>query len=582
MVRAPVETRLRKEFRAILPAFAAAALSVLAMGMDDSRQIGASLVRGFAAAGFFISIVAIGALSIGHEYGYRTLAGLLAQPIDRRRLLLTKLAVAVAAILGLAGVAWLTMAEGGELTRGLGMPRSFARSDAEALRLAMIGLPVLCALCLAPWLTMLCRNPMAGIVFTIAVPGLLWLAGEVAAVTKYGVVATRLPGAASELRFAVFSWGMAAAVIVGPVAGWLIFMRLQALDGGHTPLRLPRWLERLHPAAAAGRRTRHSWVWLVLRKEWRFQHLTLVVSAFYSLGWLLIFVIRKRDPDFQHPIIYGMTLLQVMLIPLLAGSLASAEERQLGTAEWQALLPVAPWKTWCIKAGVALGLALALGLGLPALLNLVWPSDDMQLLQVLRGGLRRPFPEYVLRTSATILAVATLSLYVSSLSRGGMRALLTAIPAVIASWLGLMSLSMLDRTVFGNFTAAPLLSSRGWWQWWELGVRWIYSPRWPLTIALAAIVVGGLVALLRYAMINHRSAERGSPRVIRQLATLGAAVAIALTVWTSAFAYYRAPRVEQIEEVIRRSRERYERLRDERRAPELQPRQRDETRKPVR
>ena len=58
-----------------------------------------------------------------------------------------------------------------------------------------------------------------------------------------------------------------------------------------------------------------------------------------------------------------------MAISLLAGSLASAEERQLGTLEWHALLPMSARTQWTVKAGMAVGVAVVLGLGLPALLS---------------------------------------------------------------------------------------------------------------------------------------------------------------------------------------------------------------------
>ena len=54
---------------------------------------------------------------------------------------------------------------------------------------------------------------------------------------------------------------------------------------------------------------------------------------------------------------------------ILIGSLASAEERQLGTLEWQTLLPSPAWQQWAVKVGVTFGLALLLGVGLPALLH---------------------------------------------------------------------------------------------------------------------------------------------------------------------------------------------------------------------
>ena len=59
------------------------------------------------------------------------------------------------------------------------------------------------------------------------------------------------------------------------------------------------------------------------------------------------------------------------ILSILIGALSSAEERHMGTLEWHLLLPMAQWKQWCIKAGTAFLLAIALGVGLPGLLSYI-------------------------------------------------------------------------------------------------------------------------------------------------------------------------------------------------------------------
>ena len=66
----------------------------------------------------------------------------------------------------------------------------------------------------------------------------------------------------------------------------------------------------------------------------------------------------------------GLTVLYSSVLALLIGSIASAEERQLGTQEWQQLLPMASWKQWALKVGTAIGLSLLLGVALPAVILL--------------------------------------------------------------------------------------------------------------------------------------------------------------------------------------------------------------------
>src|SRR5207342_1168255 len=101
---------------------------------------------------------ALGALSIGHEYTNRTLPMLLAQPASRARILVVKLAVLAVLLVTLSAVAW----------RAALLPPG---ADAPMV----LSLSVLCALSVTPWLTMLFRNPLAGAVFTMPVPGWIWV-----------------------------------------------------------------------------------------------------------------------------------------------------------------------------------------------------------------------------------------------------------------------------------------------------------------------------------------------------------------------------------------------------------------------
>ena len=89
---------------------------------------------------------------------------------------------------------------------------------------------------------------------------------------------------------------------------------------------------------------------------------------------------------------------------MLIGSSASAGERQMGTLEWQVLLPIAVWKQWAVKVGVVLGLAVVLALGLP-----------MMLLYV--GGVVRAATQMSVLVGRNAIAIVILiaagSLYVS-------------------------------------------------------------------------------------------------------------------------------------------------------------------------
>ena len=88
---------LTKEVRALLPACAAiVAALVFSSGAPDALRVWlVMLVLTFGS-------ITLGGLAFGHEYSYRTLTLLLAQPIDRRRTCAAKLA----ALLSMVALVW--------------------------------------------------------------------------------------------------------------------------------------------------------------------------------------------------------------------------------------------------------------------------------------------------------------------------------------------------------------------------------------------------------------------------------------------------------------------------------------------
>jgi hypothetical protein len=193
-------------------------------------------------------------------------------------------------------------------------------------------------------------------------------------------------------------------------------------------------------------------------------------------------------------------LLHAGAIPLLAGSLASAEERQLGTLGWQVLLPIAAWRQWAVKAAVVLVLSLGLAIGVPAILYALFASGP--------GPVRLGWPP-----AAAIAAVATVSLYASSLSTNGVRALLASASA-IGGVLLVAHITMND--------VMP-----GW-----MPLAWdLPNAAWAVLYAASAAVFAWLLWL---GMKNHGSAERGAKRVLKQVAVLGAVAIVAMLAFAAA------------------------------------------------
>ena len=511
--------RAWKEIRGLSPAWLACLASmIVAVGLGGRSQV-------LGLAGYFLGAVALGGLSMGHEYSARTLTLFLSQPATRERLFLEKLGVLAMMLLMLSAVAWFGLSDLASQS-GLGV------HSARNWWTLAVGLPLLCGLFIAPWLTMVCRSAMAGIVFALAIPGTVWLASDFASAMTYGGDLSAL-AEASDFTFDVFWRGMLIVSVMAAASSWRMFMRLEAIDSRGLEVGLPAWLaRRAGPMAAAPAFARRRAMWLLARKELRLQQLTFAVSGLYVLGWIGLLWFKQVSPATRTTLLWTLTVFHLGAIPLLAGSLASAEERQLGTLEWQVLLPIAGWKQWLMKAAVAVAIALTLTLGLPALLLYFNTSP------AIRG-------EVGPLTSASIgwavTPIVVIGLYISSMCANGLRALLISVPAAFAVFVMVGS----TRAYSGwDWTFSQM------WRFWVsiYSNPAMFAPeergfllyRGLMNVLVIMMYAGVLGILLRFALTNHRSAERGAPRVWKQMLRLVAFLAIGITLWSGVSRLYAA------------------------------------------
>jgi hypothetical protein len=481
---------LAKEVRAQLPTFAAAALAVA----SAAAVPGDPLLLRVALLGLVFGSVILGAQAIGHEYTYRTLPLLLAQPADRRRILALKAAVLGVLLLVLAAGAFAALSPG---------PYRVGRQGVGAVPLLLI---VLGSLSVAPALTMMTRSPLAGSVFTLAIPGMLYLGLELVGIGIHGTAAIQR---VEDFREAVW-WPLMFALCGASLAATVpMFMRLQLADGRGTDISLPAsWAQR--QADVAPRKT-HA-VWSLFRKELRLQQMTLVVAALYAIGAAGLSMLGRTMPEIQD-VTRPLTLLYVGLLSVLIGALSSAEERHLGTLQWQLLLPMPAWKQWGIKTATAIGLAVLLAGALPMAVGVltgqqVVPRYDSRDKQ----HLLRILPQMLL----IVVVLTTAAIYVSSLSTSGIRALVTTVPvfALVVVGEGWLERSPLPRWV--HDVATPLRSAAP-------GLRQQIVAGLMVLLPLALLAV-----LLTLAFRNHRALSVGAGRIARQAAGIAAYLLVAL------------------------------------------------------
>ena len=149
--------------------------------------------------------------------------------------------------------------------------------------------------------------------------------------------------------------------------------------------------------------------------------------------------------------------------------------------EWQLLLPVPAWKQWTVKTVVALGLALLLGFALPTFLAAGEVSVSAWM-------------------AAVVVCLTVGSIYISSVSPGGFRALAVAAPVMLILLMA-----------FFSWVGPVILSA---------AFNWPTS--WPLVLGTAVLIT----LALRFGYTNHMRAGRDLTRVGWQLIWMATVIAI--------------------------------------------------------
>ena len=415
---------------------------------------------------FAYGAIFLGAQSVGHEYSHRTLTMVLAQPVSRARIYIVKLAALVVMLAILAAATALALGSG-------------LRQLPSDLRTALVVLPVLGAILVAPLMTMIARSVLGGAFMSCFAGGLVWLVLMIEAAWRLGgSVDGAGPEVLRNLQFAV----SALSAVTGAL-GWRRFIRLEALEGDVGAISFPHVLGR------SGERCHSPWRALV-GKELHLQQLTLGITLQYLVSWAVVSWVIRAVPAWSSFPLGAVTLVYCMILPVIVGAIASAEERQAGTHGWQLLQPVPAWQQWLMKLLVVFVLSGVCGIGLPLLLASLL-QDEVTF-------------EAAGQVATVCLFLTSGALYVSTISTSAVRAVALAVP--IGLGLGLL-LQTVGRTLGPSvFGSASDLVRLGW-------MAAFTSP------AFVAIVTP---LFLWFGFVNHSSTEQPLARAIAQ----GAAIAV--------------------------------------------------------
>ena len=394
-------------------AFLAAAVNAMSAHKGDRGDH-----IGFAALPHGLACLWICANAFGSEFEHRTLGQLLVQPRSRGRIYLEKLGVA-GGIAGTAAVIFFLTPSGSGVT-----------GDPQILLLIL-------GLASAPFFTLISRSTLAGFVFTLAVPMALYLVLQTLLDVYHYRVYPTLADRSSEEKALLWAGGV---IYLGAttLASWRVFKRLEWRDGGAGGGSAPglhaltgawdRWLGRRwlgQPATAQ-----------LIRKELRLHVVPWLVAGILVGLWVLSFLVLKWAPESE----WGQVMARPSngalfagglgtFIFLITGACAIAEERVLGTLEWQWTQPIPMARQWKIKVGVATALALTLGLVLPA--ALVWLGFDAEALETTFG---QPDWQPIAAYAVALAALFATSLYASSVSQSSMKAVALTLMLLASLW----------------------------------------------------------------------------------------------------------------------------------------------------
>lgn len=221
---------------------------------------------------------------------------------------------------------------------------------------------------------------------------------------------------------------------------------------------------------------------------------------------------RSGDPDasgsFNFEMVGVLFVIMGMLTLLVSGAACVAEERGLGTLEWQLTQPASVTRQWWVKILVAWGHFLLLGALLPAVLYLglaggktAWPENasDFLLPAIVYGGV--------------VVLVFSLAVYASSFSRSTMKAvaatlglglLIGLVPMPFVAWVGVR----MDR-LGTEFESGPVPAPA-----WEPGRDLVVGIG---AVLLGLSVVGTMVLLLILGRRNFARASVSGSMLSRQL-----------------------------------------------------------------
>ena len=437
---------VKKEIRLLLPSFLIGIVLTFANGFLKADQSGFNGLIAIVSFGSCSVIAVFMALnSFGAEISSGTFSMLLEQPVSRHRIWRTK-TLLLAAALFIGGFLWCAILY--LRFEVLNPPKGFVDYWDIFLR-TWVFLPVVYSGAL--WTVLLLRQMAAAFWFTLLTPCAIVM-------LIVGLWPEKYPDACEPAVIAV--------LLVYSLAGfWFarrLFMRAQdvAWTGGTITLPEMRWLKwwgkRLSGRSQAKADPREPQtasdigssvasprqIWrpraALFWKELQLHQVSLLCASGLLVMHLVVMVLRKvvEHPSFEeHVALEGFWLLWLVM-PVLVGCAAVAEERKLGVMEGQLCLPVSRRVQFAIKGFLTLFLGIFLGGVMPILLETVARHLSMQSVFFKPENFNNEFGSGLVWFQISIVAIAAglawAGFFASTLARNFLQALSIAIATILS------------------------------------------------------------------------------------------------------------------------------------------------------
>ncbi len=389
---------------------------------------------------FFFGINILAVDSFGREFSLGTFSSLLAQPVERRRIWRTKITVLLFAA-ALIFAAYFTSCELRRHQALLELLSDSNMSSAWAINLtkgdfrnAMLGsgVAMLVALVGGLWTTLLLRQVAAAFWITFLVPSLLLV-----------LMFFSLPAKLFENSHLLFPLLCGIAGIYIVVGFWLahrLFHRAEdvAWTGGIISFSTWRYFESGSKSSVSTRRRKPFRA--LLNKEFQLQSITFFCATALLVLHIGVFFLRifyaNHHRDSIWVVLSDCFWMLWLVMPLVIGGTAVAEERKLGVAESQFCLPVSRRALFAIKFIPAMIFGVLLGGVMPLVLETLAahfgaPSEMFQPQN--RAG-NDFFPGDVLFSFYLLTLAAALTLaafFASTLARNFLQALSLSIVTIV-------------------------------------------------------------------------------------------------------------------------------------------------------